>query len=141
MSWNPQNMSMFTDVYIGLAVTSHNVDETCTAVFSGVETTGTVSSQVWTQQAIGADMPTSEAVRMYVVLDESAVIYNDNPDASQIDEWTEWNIDLQKFADQGIDLTNVTSIGIGFGDRDNPQPGGAGLVYFDDIRLYPQQAP
>ncbi|MGD2094745.1 MAG: discoidin domain-containing protein [Phycisphaerales bacterium] len=138
---NPINITMPTNVYIGMAVTSHNANEICTAVFSSVETMGTITPQVWTQQAIGADMPTSEAVRMYVVLDESAVIYNDNPDASQIDEWAEWNIDLQEFADQGIDLTNVTSLGIGFGDRDNPQPGGAGLVFFDDIRLYPQQTP
>ncbi|MGD2095520.1 MAG: hypothetical protein PVH77_10985, partial [Phycisphaerales bacterium] len=137
MSWNPQNTAMSQDVYIGLAVTSHNANEICTAVFSDVQTTGTVSSQVWTQQAVGADMPSNEAAQVYVVLNDSAVVYNDNPDASQIDEWTEWNIDLQEFADQGIDLTNVTSIGIGFGDRDNPQPGGSGVVYFDDIRLYP----
>ncbi|MGD8786963.1 MAG: LamG domain-containing protein [Phycisphaerales bacterium] len=137
MSWSPQNTAMPTDVYIGLALTSHNTNEACTAVFSNVQTTGAVSPQVWTQQAIGVDMPSNEAVQMYVVLNENVVVYNDNPDASQVDEWTEWNIDLQKFADQGIDLTDVDSLGIGFGDRSNPQLGGAGVVYFDDIRLYP----
>jgi hypothetical protein len=141
VSWEaldtPQPISMSSSVYIGLALTSHNANETCTAVFSGVETTGTVSPQTWTQQAIGVDMPTSDAVRMYVVLNSSAVVYNDNPDASQIDEWIEWNIDLQEFADQGVDLTDVDTLGIGFGDRSNPQLGGSGTVYFDDIRLYP----
>ncbi|MGD8787397.1 MAG: hypothetical protein PVJ60_08235, partial [Phycisphaerales bacterium] len=63
-------------------------------------------------------------------------VYNDNPDAALINVWTEWRIDLQEFADQGVDLTNVESIGIGFGERNNPQAGGAGLVFFDDIRLY-----
>jgi hypothetical protein len=37
---------------------------------------------------------------------------------------------------QGINLTDVNSVAIGFGDRNNPQVGGAGKMYFDDIRLY-----
>jgi hypothetical protein len=138
MAWNPQNTGMPLNVFIGLAVTSHNATETCTAVFSNIETTGTVSPQIWTQQAIGVDMYSNNPERMYVVLNDSALVYNDDPDASQIDLWTEWNIPLQTFADLGVDLTDVESLGIGFGDRSNPQPGGGmGLVYFDDIRLYP----
>ncbi len=136
MSWNPQSVSMPSDVYIGLAVTSHNVNAACKAVFSDVQTTGEVSPQTWTQQAIGVDMPSNDAERMYVVLNDSTLVYNDNPNAVLIDEWTQWNIDLQAFADQGVDLTNVDTIGIGFGDKGNPQPGGSGLVFFDDIRLY-----
>jgi len=49
----------------------------------------------------------------------------------------EWWIELQEFADLGVDMTNVNTIGLGFGDRNNPQPGGKGLMFFDDIRLYP----
>jgi hypothetical protein len=74
---------------------------------------------------------------MYVVLNGSAVVTNDNPDAAQIDEWTEWNINLQAFADQGVNLSNVTSITLGLGNRSNPVAGGSGMLYFDDIRLYP----
>ncbi len=74
---------------------------------------------------------------MYVVLNGTAVVVHDNPDAALIDGWVEWNIPLQTFADKGVGLTDVDSIGIGFGDRDNPQPGGgSGSVFFDDIRLY-----
>jgi len=47
-----------------------------------------------------------------------------------------WSVDLKAFADQGVDLTNVDKISIGFGDNYNPQTGGSGLVFFDDIRLY-----
>ena len=36
----------------------------------------------------------------------------------------------------GINLTDVNSIAIGFGDRNNPQAGGSGKMYFDDIHLY-----
>jgi hypothetical protein len=74
---------------------------------------------------------------MYVVLNGSAVVNNDNPDAALATRWTEWNIDLQAFADQGVNLTNVTSITLGLGNRANPTAGGAGMMYFDDIRLYP----
>ena len=76
------------------------------------------------------------AEQMYVALNDSAVVNHDNPDAAQIGSWTEWTIDLQSFADQGADLTNVNTMTIGFGNRNNPTAGGAGMMYFDDIRLY-----
>jgi hypothetical protein len=78
---------------------------------------------------------TAEA--LYVVLNDSAVVTNDNPDASKRGTWSQWNIDLQTFADQGVNLTNVTSITLGLGNRANPVTGGSGMMYFDDIRLYP----
>jgi hypothetical protein len=83
------------------------------------------------------------AETMYVVLNGSAGVDNDNPDAAQAAIWTEWNIDLQAFADQGVNLANVTSITLGLGNRANPVAGGSGMMYFDDIRLYrpPESAP
>jgi len=74
---------------------------------------------------------------MYVVLNDSAVVNNDNPEAAKRGSWTRWNIDLTRFADQGVNLTNVTSITLGLGNRANPVVGGSGMLYFDDIRLYP----
>ncbi len=71
--------------------------------------------------------------KIYVVLNGSARIDNDDPDAAQITRWTEWNIDLQAFADQGVNLANVTSITLGL----SSVTGGSGMMYFDDIRLYP----
>jgi len=76
------------------------------------------------------------AEQMYVALNDSAVINHDNPDAAKIRSWTEWTIDLTRFADQGVDLTNVNTMTIGFGNRNNPTAGGAGMMYLDDIRLY-----
>ena len=73
---------------------------------------------------------------MYIALNGSAVVTYDNPDAAQIASWTAWNIDLQAFADQGVNLANVNTITIGFGNRNNPVAGGSGMVFFDDIRLY-----
>ena len=41
-------------------------------------------------------------------------------------------IDLTRFADQGVNLTNVTSITLGFGNKSNSVAGGAGS---DGVRL------
>jgi hypothetical protein len=137
----PVLISMSQNVYIGLAVTSHSAGVICKAEFSDVKTTGTVSSPMWTHEAIGATMASNDPEPMYVALNGSAVVYHDNPDAAQIDTWTKWNIDLQAFADQGVNLTNVNTIAIGFGDKKNPQAGGSGTMYFDDIQLHPEPAP
>jgi len=75
---------------------------------------------------------TNAAEQMYVTLNGSASVDNDNPDAAQASRWTEWNIPLQAFADQGINLSNVTSITLGL----RSVTGGTGSLLFDDIRLY-----
>jgi len=73
---------------------------------------------------------------LYVALNGNAIVANDNPNAAQIDTWTQWNIDLQIFADQGVNLANVNTIALGLGNKNNPLAGGSGIMYFDDIRLY-----
>jgi hypothetical protein len=73
------------------------------------------------------------AEQMYVTLNGSARVDNDDADAAKTTSWTECNIDLQAFADQGVNLTNVNSITIGL----SSVTGGSGTMFFDDIRLYP----
>jgi hypothetical protein len=70
---------------------------------------------------------------MYVIINDSAKVVNDDNNAALATEWTEWIIDLQEFIDQGTNIANVSTITIGFGDG---PPGGAGMVIFDDIRLH-----
>lgn len=74
------------------------------------------------------------AAPMSVVLNGTSAVYHDNPNAVRKDTWTQWTIELKAFT--GADLANVSSIGICFGERNNPQPGGPGKMFFDDIRLY-----
>ena len=75
--------------------------------------------------------------QMYVKLNNSKVLYSGDMDDIKEASWHEWNVEL---ADFGINLGNVTSISIGFGNETNTTtPGGAGIVYFDDIRLYPSR--
>jgi hypothetical protein len=76
------------------------------------------------------------AERMFVALNGSAVVYHEDPEATLGPRWTQWVIDLQEFADQGVNLSNVNMMTIGFGTKDTPAAGGAGKIYFDDIRLY-----
>ena len=144
-TWQPvqntvsMNISMSSKVYIGLALTAHNPDAISQAIFSNVTITGIVSGQ-WEHQDIG--VINNDPEPMYVTVSNRtgmpAVIYHDDPNAVRIDTWTEWIIPLSTFTAQGIDLTNVDRIAIGFGIRGNMTiPGGQGKMYFDDIRLYP----
>jgi len=72
----------------------------------------------------------------------AAVVYHDNPNVTQAGTWREWVIPLQRFADQGISLTNMDRIAIGLGTRGNTAvAGGAGKMYIDDIRLYRLRTP
>ncbi len=93
----------------------------------------------WTEKSVdtltiwfrGASANTPET--LYVTLNGSAVVDHDNPDAAQITSWTEWNINLTRFTDQGVNLANVNTITLGL----RSVTGGTGIMYFDDIRLYP----
>jgi hypothetical protein len=132
------NISMSSNVYIGLAVTSHDPALACEAVFSNVTTTTSVTGQ-WADQDIG--IVSNAAEPLYVALSNSngtsAVVTNEDPAAAQIDTWTQWVIPLSALADQGVILTDVDKIAIGLGTRGNMTvPGGSGKMYFDDIRLY-----
>jgi hypothetical protein len=133
----PQNIPMGSNVYIGLALTSHDAALTCQAVFSNVTITGSAGTQ-WSHQDIG--ITSNAAEPLYVAVSNSAgtpaVVTHDDPAAAQIDTWTQWVIPLQAFADQGVNLTNVDKIAIGLGTKGNMTvPGGSGKMYFDDIRL------
>jgi len=93
----------------------------------------------WTEQGVAklslwfrADSG-NVADRMFVALNGNAVVYHDDASATQIAGWNQWIIDLGEFA--GVDLTNVNTITIGFGTKGSPAAGGAGTMYFDDIRL------
>ena len=138
MSWNPQGITMEKNVYIGLAVTAHNTDAVCEATFSNVRMTGDVGAQ-WANQDIG--IASNDAEPLYVAVSNStgspAIVAYDDPSGATTDDWTQWVISLQVFADQGINLSDIDKIAIGLGDKSGVvTSGGSGTVYIDDIRLY-----
>jgi len=80
----------------------------------------------------------NSAEKMYIALNGNAVVYHDNAAATQKGGWNHWVIDLQAFADLGVNLTNVNTMTIGIGTKGPGAPGaagGTGTMYFDDIRL------
>jgi hypothetical protein len=129
-------VTMNAPMYIGLVVASENVGVTCTAGFSNVQIIG--GSGQWMNQDVG--ILSNHPEPMYVAVANRggtpATVYHEDPDTTQTSTWTEWNIDLKEFSEKGVNLADVNSIAIGFGDKDNPQPGGSGQMFFDDIRLY-----
>ncbi len=145
LAWNPVNIQMGTNVYIGPALTSHTGGLQATAVFSNVSTTGNVSGATFTNQDIGIQSNGTES--MFVSIKDAAgrtaTVYNADPNAVNVTGWTEWGeygegIALSEFTAQtaGLDLSNVDTLSIGFGTKGNTQPGGGGLMFFDDVRLY-----
>jgi len=119
-----QSMPLFYDNSVGYS------EATLTLTYPRDWTENGVSTlSIWFRGA-----PDNAAETLYVALNGSAVVSHDNPNAAQINKWTEWTIDLQAF---GINLANVNTISLGLGNKNNPQAGGSGTMYFDDIRLYP----
>jgi hypothetical protein len=94
------------------------------------------SNRDWTMKGVntltiwfrGASGNATES--LYVALNGGTAVTNDDPDAATRTSWTEWNIDLQVF---GVNLSNVNTITLGL----SSVTGGSGMMYFDDIRLYP----
>ena len=101
-----------------------------------------VDQKNWTEEGVGVlaiwfrGEAANAVVPLFVAVNGNAVVTHGNLTAVQIDTWTEWSIDLTRFADQGVNLSNVNTISIGLGNKSNPLAGGTGTMYFDDIRLY-----
>ena len=95
----------------------------------------------WTEEGVGnlslwIRGDSANAIERLYVAVNGAAVYHDDPAVAQTTIWTEWVIPLQAFADQGVDLTNVNTISIGLGDKNNVAVGGSGVMYIDDLRLY-----
>jgi len=118
------------------------------AKYSEVEFTVPVGERDWTIEGIGElslwfrGEPTNALEPMYVAVGNTAVVYHDDPNATQVDSWTEWVIPLPDLADRGVDLANVDSIALGVGTRGNDTiPGTMGKMYFDEILLKREDEP
>jgi hypothetical protein len=127
---------MQMDTYVGLCLTSGTATATCTAEFSNVSTTGTVTGP-WQSQDIGIASNTAE--QLYIVLEDnaanSATVKYPDFSATITDVYTQWTIPIADFA--GVNPRAVKKMVIGIGDRNNPQAGGSGDMYIDDIGIYP----
>ncbi|MDI6447745.1 LamG-like jellyroll fold domain-containing protein [Anaerobaca lacustris] len=133
----PVEILMAGNVYIGLAVTSHEAAISTTAEFSNVSTTGNVTGS-WQASGIGAAQPEGNAPQpLYVTLEDStgttATVTHPDAAATARPTWQQWRIPLNAF--DGVNLTRVETMAIGVGNRANPTAGGAGLIYIDDVQF------
>ena len=98
-------------------------------------TTGSVMTLSLWFNGDAANAPEQMYVALSGINGVSAAVNHENADAALTDRWTQWSIPLAEFGNQGVDLARVKTMTIGFGDKNNPQPGGIGSMFFDDIRL------
>ncbi|MCU0916242.1 MAG: discoidin domain-containing protein [Planctomycetes bacterium] len=124
------------NVYVGLAVSSHDATQLGVAEFSNVATTGTVTGP-WQVLAIGAAQPSNDPAALYLTAEDKAgkkkMVVHPNPSATTLMAWTEWRIPLGDLSSAGVNLAAVKKLTLGVGDRTNPKAGAAGMLYFDDI--------
>lgn len=142
-SSDPANPSQFLidmadSMYVGLAITARTDDGTpCQAKVSKVTITGNAPGGPLTE-ATDVGIVSNDPQPLYFGLGDASklgVVYHPaGTQATANDAWTPWAISLDEFAAAGVDLTAVTTILIGVGDRANPQVGGVGTLYFDDIQ-------
>jgi len=88
---------------------------------------------------VGLDYGSNDPDQVYVALADEAghlkVVNHPDPLVVQTAVWERWDIPLGQFTAAGVDVTKVTQMFTGVGDRDNPTPVGEGMVHFDDFRL------
>jgi len=118
-----QSMPMAYDNAVGKSEATYVLTSNRDWTVNGVNTL-----TIWFRGDFG-----NTAETLYVALNGNARVDNDSPDAALTGSWTQWNISLQAFADQGVNLTNVNSITLGL----SSVTGGTGMMYFDDIQLHP----
>jgi hypothetical protein len=148
------NGSTADPVYIGLVLTSRNVAQSCTAVFSNVSITdggydemyytlergpNPVTLWPWANQDIG--IKSNTAAPLYVTLHSTTptaktkTIIHDDPNIVLATTHTEWRIPITRFSDVNLAAVKKITIGIGPGRSVSPHVG-LGTEYVDDISLY-----
>jgi hypothetical protein len=127
---------MTAPVYIGICVTSHAAGEDRTFQFESIKTTGSVTG-AW-QGAI-IDSPTyNSAQDLYVAIQDSSNKTAVVSDATAVNAatWTQVLMPLSSFT--GVNMTKVTKMYIGVGNRNSPVADGNGKLFIDDIRVIKQ---
>ena len=81
----------------------------------------------------------NEPGQLYLLIEDNAgqiaVMTNPDPDAVFTEQWQKWSIPLADLTADGIDVTAIRRLSIGVGNPENPQPGGIGIIYIDDIHI------
>ncbi|MHC4702406.1 MAG: PA14 domain-containing protein, partial [Planctomycetota bacterium] len=146
-TWNiagdPVSVPMSATVYVGLAVTADQPNENRLVNktrWEGVEITGTVDEAGPLTKMADVGIPINSEEQLYVVIEDSAggsavVSHPDGAQISLVQDWVAWNVDLSALT--GVDLSRVSKMTIGMGNKNAPANNGSGTMFIDDIRLLP----
>jgi len=130
------NIGMAADVYIGLAVTSHNTAMQTSVQFSKVATAGGASGS-WRNVAIGVAQPGNAPGALYLTLEDKSghkkTVTHSDPQAVTAVDWQQWKIPLSQFSSGGVNVSAIKTMILGVDNWSNPASGGAGLLFIDDI--------
>ncbi len=130
------DITMASNVYIGLAVCSHDAAIMTAAEFSNVSMTGNVTG-AWQTAEIGVAQPLGNdtAEPMYVRIEDaagkSATVVNADDSINLRPSWQEWTIPYSALS--GVNLGRVEKMVVGVGSATSPKAGSTGTVYVDDI--------
>jgi hypothetical protein len=128
-------IEMAANVYIGLALCSHDAAIVTAAEFSNISMTGNVTGN-WQTAEIGVAQPEGNAAdTMYVRLEDSTgktkTVVNADASITLRPTWQEWTIPYSDL--NGVNLSRIQTMVIGVGSATSPKAGGTGTVYVDDI--------
>ncbi len=133
----PVSIPMPADVYIGLALTSHDTTISTGAEFSNVSMSGNFTGP-WQIAEIGMTQPTGNSAEpLYLAVEDNAgkvkVIPHPDAIATARPGWRAWQIPLSDLESAGLKTNSIRAMSIGVGNRESPIAGGSGLVFVDDI--------
>ncbi len=128
--------TMPSNVFIGLAVTSHDGTLVTQAKFSNISASTSVTGE-WKLADVGATQPAGNGIdTLYLALEDNqshrkAVTADTYAIVSGA--WQQWKIPLSTFSSAGVKLNSIQKITIGVGDKTKAASGASGTVYVDDI--------
>jgi hypothetical protein len=139
MVFSPQSVPMPGNVYIGLAVCSHDAAISTSGQFSNVSTTGSVTG-TWQPTEIGLAQPTANTPdTFYVAVEDSAgkmkVVTHPNPNAVASGAWEQFDIPFSQLTAAGVNLNGVKKVIVGVGNKAAPTSSGKGKLFIDDLWL------
>jgi hypothetical protein len=101
------------------------------------------TAQNWTDNDVNElvlyvrGVPTNAAGPLYVAIEDAAqkigVVVHPDPLVVTRAQWMKWQISFRTFTAAGVNMTRVQKMYLGIGDKANPQPGGTGRFFIDDI--------
>jgi len=132
------------DVHGGYQAMPVYYDNSATPYYSEAERTW-ATPQNWTINDVNTltlyvrGVATNDAAPLYVALEDSSarvgIVTHSDAEILTVTEWAAWEIPLSDFTDAGVAVTAVKRMAIGVGSRTATTPGGAGVLYVDDIRV------